>query len=81
MTIYSISILEEVAEKIGNKSFVTPNDLIRLGLFGSHNAVLVAFRRGDLPYVRISNRRLVVPKKDLISFIERNFQGNTKNQL
>jgi hypothetical protein len=68
------SILNEVSEKIGNKSFCTANDLIEIGLFGSHNAVLVALRRGDLPYLKVSSRRLIIPKKDLIKFIERNFK-------
>ncbi len=69
------SILDEITEKIGNRAFCTINDLIELGLFGSHNAALVAFRRGDIAYVRISPRRIVVAKQDLIKFIERNFKN------
>lgn len=71
MTTYSI--VDEIAEKIGNKSFCTANDVIELGLFGSHTAVHIAFRRGDLPFVKISARRFVIPTKDLLKFIERNF--------
>ena len=78
MTTYSI--LDEVAEKIGSKSFCTANDLIDLGLFGSHNAVLIALRRGDLPFVKISSRRFVVPTKDVLKFVERNLQGHKENQ-
>lgn len=82
MTTYSF--LDEITEKVGNKSFCTTNDLIEIGLFGSHNAVLVALRRGDLPFIRISSRRFIVPTKDLLDFVERNFnvggQGNDQSR-
>jgi hypothetical protein len=74
------SILEEVAEKLKDKSVCSTSELVNLGIFGCHNSVLVALKRGDLPFVRISPRRLIVAKKDLLKFIESNFQDKKKNQ-
>lgn len=60
-----LSLLDD---QFGDKAYLTPTDIQKLGLLGSLSNVHAALRNGDLPSLRISNRRIVVSRVALIRY-------------
>lgn len=66
------SLVGELNMKLGDRPFYTLRQLISIGFFGSMNAARMALRDGKLSYVKISPRRLVVPRLALLAFLRNN---------
>jgi hypothetical protein len=65
-------LVNELNDKIGDRTFFTLSELVLFGLFGSLQAARHALRDGLLPSVRISQRRCVIPRAALINYIRAN---------
>jgi hypothetical protein len=62
----------EIAERLGEKLFFSTSEIVESGLFGSQSGILQALNKGVLPFIRVSNRRFVIRREDLINYIEKN---------
>jgi hypothetical protein len=80
MATTAASILEEIELVLGDKSFIPLTDLIALGLFGSNSAALAAVKRGQLPIVRVSRHRFVVPRQAVLRFIGENYESSIEGR-
>lgn len=69
------TIIEKITEKLGDKEFLRPNALVKTGLFGSVTAVRHALKKGVLPSLRVSPRRVLIPKESVIEHLQRNLSG------
>ena len=65
-------LIQELDASLAKKIYLTGNDLIKIGLFGSHSAIDSALKRGDLPYVKISSRRRVFPRSAVLEYFKNN---------
>lgn len=65
-------IIHLFEEKLGNTDFIVPSTLVSVGLFGSLAAVRGALSRGDLPSLRVSRHRVLIPKSAVIEHIRKN---------
>ncbi len=68
-------LVKELNEKIGDRTFFTLPELVSLGLFGSVQAARLALEQGELPSIRISERRCVIPRTALFTYIRNNIAG------
>lgn len=66
------SLEEELTSKLGDLPFYTLKQLISIGFFGSKAAARVALREGRLTFVKISARRLVIPRLVLLEYLRNN---------
>jgi len=72
------ALLEEIEQLLGKQQFIPLPDLVRLGLYGSHSAALAAVKRGEIPIIRVTKSRFVVPRKAVLNFIRENFEENLR---
>lgn len=73
MTVPLINLLiDELTEELGDRHFYTIHDLHTLGFFGTKNAARKALKNGKLAYVKISQRRCVVPRAALLDYLRNN---------
>lgn len=63
-------LVQEVDKKLGNRSFYTLPQLVSLGLFGTVQTARKALKNGELPFVRPSPRRCVIPRQCLIQYLK-----------
>jgi hypothetical protein len=63
------SLIEELEAKLGDSFFITLRQLVDCGFYGSVNSARRAIENGHLPFVRISTRRLVIPRSILLEFL------------
>lgn len=68
------SLLEELEARLEDRTFVTVRELVDCGIFGSMSSARMALSKGRLPFVRISPRRLAIPRQALIAFLCENFR-------
>lgn len=66
-------MVDNIDLKIGNKSFYSTRELVNCGVFGSLVSARRALQGGRLRYVKISQRRFVVDRQELLSFLQNNF--------
>jgi hypothetical protein len=66
------SLVGELNMKLGDRPFYTLRQLISIGFFGSMSAAKTALLGGQLSYVKISPRRIVVPRLALLAFLRNN---------
>ena len=64
-----VDILKEIDQQLGERSFFTPRDLQKTGLFGSAQAVRIAIKDGRISYLKISPRRFIIPRSALITYL------------
>ena len=69
------SLIEELNKKLGDSPLITTRQLISCGIYGSLSAARQALREGRLPFIKISLRRFVVPREELLNFLLNNFAG------
>lgn len=62
----------ELDKLLGSHAFFTPTHLKAMGIFGTIESVRIAMRKGRLPFIKISQRRKVVPRHLLVQFIHEN---------
>lgn len=67
------SLVEELEDKLGDRSFITVRQLVDCGVFGSMSAARMALADGRLPFVRISPRRFAIPRSALVAYLTKNF--------
>ena len=65
-------LVKELNHKIGDRAFFTLPELVSLGLFGTVQTARHALKEGELPFIRISERRCVIPRAALINYIRAN---------
>jgi hypothetical protein len=56
------SLVDELENKLGDRSFITVRQLVDCGIYGSMSAARMALADGRLPFVRVSLRRLAIPR-------------------
>lgn len=69
-------IIEEFIKEIGELQFFTIEDLQNLGFFGTKYAARRALKNGQLSYIRISDRRRVIPRSVLLEYLRNNISKN-----
>lgn len=75
MTVPLINLLiDELTKQLGDRQFYTIHDLHAMGFFGSLQAARKALQLGHLPFVRISQRRCVIPKAAVLKFLRENLK-------
>lgn len=74
----TIELIEEFDRLLGDKPYFTVKQLIDLGLFGSVSAASKALKRGDLPSVKVSEKRTVIPRSAALQFFKDNL-GSKNN--
>ncbi|HEY4831642.1 MAG TPA: hypothetical protein VIH61_03680 [Waddliaceae bacterium] len=73
-------MIEEVNKKLGDRSFYTIPELVSLGLFGTVQAAREALKNGRISFIRVSERRCVIPRKCLVQYLKNNYvQTVSKN--
>lgn len=77
------SLVEELNIKLGDRPFYTLKQLITIGLFGSMPAARMALHQGHLAFVKVSQRRLVIPRLVLLEYLQKNVSDpkTTENEL
>ena len=75
MTDLVSQMIDTFDQKIGDKPFYSVRELVNCGIFGSLVSARRALKRGRLNYLRISQRRLVVIRHDLLNFLKSNVEG------
>lgn len=63
-------IIQKFAEKLGDDDFVSPSSLVSAGIYGSYGAVRQALIKGDLPSIRISRHRTLIPREGVIEYLK-----------
>lgn len=69
------TIIEKLTQKLGSGDFLRPIALAKAGLFGSVTAVRHALKKGVLPSLRVSPRRVLIPKESVIEHLQKNLSG------
>lgn len=72
-------VIEELNQKIGDRAFFTLPELVSLGLFGTVQTARHALEEGVIPFIRISERRCVIPRTALLEYVRKNMR-ECKNQ-
>ena len=72
MSINTNQLVAELEKNLGEKPYFTGKNLVDLGLFGSATALNKALKRGDIPTIKISTKRTVVPKSAVLDYFRRN---------
>lgn len=75
MTEYESQMIDTINQKMGDKPFYSVRELVNCGIFGSLVSARRTLKRGRLNYVRISQRRFVVIRHDLLKFLKSNSEG------
>lgn len=65
----------ELDEKIGDQPFFSARQLVTLGVFGSLVSARRALKEGRLSSVKISPRRSIILRHELLNFIQKNLTG------
>ncbi len=70
------SLIQELVTRLGDKEFYSVSELVTIGFFGSKPGARLALRQGALTFIRISPRRIAIPKQALIAFLRDNLEEN-----
>jgi hypothetical protein len=73
-------LVKELNEKIGDRAFFTLAELVSIGLFGTMQTARHALKLGELPFIRMSERRCVIPRAALLDYIRNNLSDVEENQ-
>ena len=63
------ALIAELDQQYGERLFFTVDELVNCGIFGSKGTARLALRHGLIASFRVSERRRVVPRQELIKFI------------
>ena len=64
--------VEELKEKIGDKLFLSPMNLVKLGVFGSYASIHRIVTEKEIPHFR-HRSAIRIYTKDLIEYLRKNF--------
>lgn len=68
----SNGLLQEINKNLGDIAFFTKRQLVKpYGIFGSIRAVHLALESGQIKSVKISARRTIIPRSEVLNFISR----------
>jgi hypothetical protein len=70
------ALVNELTQKIGDQSFYSLRQIVNLGVFGSMVSARRALKDGRLSSVKISPRRSVILRQDLLNFLQNNLTLN-----
>jgi hypothetical protein len=70
------SLVKEFEEFLGDKPYFTRGQLINIGLWGSSTAAATALKRGDLPSIKVSPKRTVIPRSAVLQYFRKNLIQN-----
>jgi hypothetical protein len=80
MSISTESLVKEFDNFLGKKPYFTPAQLIEIGIWGSHTAATASLKRGDLPSIKVSPKRTVIPRSAVLDYFRKNLiQNNIKS--
>lgn len=65
-------LIKELNQKIGDRSFFTLPELVSFGLFGTVQTARYVLKESEVPFIRVSKRRCVIPRAALINYIRAN---------
>lgn len=68
------ALIREFDQLLATKPYFSSSQLFRLGLFGSITAASSAIKRGDLPSIKISSKRTVVPRSAVLEYFKTNLK-------
>lgn len=66
------ALIAELDQQYGERLFFTVEELVNCGIFGSKGTARLALRSGVIASFRISERRRIVPRQELIKFLSDN---------
>lgn len=66
------SLIKEFDEHLPKKPYFALSELIDIGLFGSSSAVNAAIKRKDIPSIKVSPKRTVVPRSAVVDYFRKN---------
>lgn len=69
------TIIEKLTQKLDSEDFLRPIALVKAGLFGSVTAVRHALAKGVFPFIRVSARRVLIPRDGIIEYLRKNLSG------
>jgi len=78
MSNYLKTLLKEISEQLGDHQFFTASELAKIGFFGTTYAARKAIKEGKLPFIRISNRRKVIPRPALLEYLRNNISEKSR---
>jgi hypothetical protein len=73
-------VVKELNEKIGDRAFFTLAELVSIGLFGTVQTARNALKDGEIPFIRMSERRCVIPRAALLEYLSNNLAANEKTK-
>ncbi len=71
-------LIEILSRKIGDQEFYSLRELTDLGFFGSIASARRAIQQGLLPSLKISTRRIVIPREAILKYCMENLQTSQK---
>ena len=69
-------LVEELNKSLGDLPFYTLRQLRSIGFFGSMAAARLALKQGHLNFVKVSQRRCVIPRASVIEYLQKNLVQN-----
>lgn len=73
-------LVKELNAKIGDRAFFTLSELVSIGLFGTVQTARHALKGGEIPFIRMSQRRCVIPRAALLDYIHNNLSSLEEHQ-
>lgn len=70
------SLIQEFEQLLGKKPYFTTAHLIQIGLWGSATAATAALKRGDVPSIKVSPKRTVIPRSAALAYFRKNLIQN-----
>ncbi len=74
------SLVKEIDDYLGYRTFYSLRDLTNIGYYGSMAAARRAMKEGHLSFVKVSQRRCVIPRKSLLDYLSKNLSEHLNKQ-
>lgn len=74
------SLIDELNHKLGDRPFYTLRELTSIGFFGSMPGARKILQEGRLTFIKISPRRLVIPRSVILEYLRDNM-SESKEEL
>lgn len=71
-------LIDELNLKLGDRPFYTISELVSTGIFGSKPGARALLQEGRLTYIKISPRRLVIPRHVVLEFLRNNMTESSE---
>ena len=67
-------LIKEFDDHLPKAPYFSITELKDLGIFGSHAAAHAAIKRKDIPSIKVSQKRTVVPRSAVVDYFRRNIE-------